>query len=141
MELPPPLSARNKKSFAYITVKDRLPSIVTRIVDFLARNRGNYAKEYGDEAENECKSCIAAMDKLRYEIGRDKPILLLTDNHTDDVHLWNECLQKELDRGKPLELKSSKHLQHIDPFIEMKQYNFILSSKAIDVILAQLNTD
>lgn len=39
------------------------------------------------------------MDKLRYEIARDKPILLLNDNHTDDVHLWNECLQKEMDQG------------------------------------------
>ncbi|CAM4794250.1 unnamed protein product [Rotaria magnacalcarata] len=108
MELPAPLSASNEKSFAYATVKDRLPSIVTRVVDFLARNRGHYAKEYGDEGENECKSCIAAMGKLRYEIGRNKPILLLTDNHTDDVHLWNECLQKELDQGKSLELKIHK---------------------------------
>lgn len=34
-----------------------------------------------------------------------------------------------------------KHLQHIDPFIELKQNNFYSSSKAIDVLLAQLNTD
>jgi hypothetical protein len=33
------------------------------------------------------------------------------------------------------------HLQHIDPFIEMKQNTFYLSSKAIDVLLSQLNTD
>jgi hypothetical protein len=33
------------------------------------------------------------------------------------------------------------HLQDMDPFIEMKQNNFYLSSKAIDVLLAQLNID
>jgi hypothetical protein len=27
---------------------------------------------------------------------------LLSDNHTDDLHLWNECLQKELDAGHRL---------------------------------------
>jgi len=27
---------------------------------------------------------------------------LLNDNHTDDVQLWNDCLQKEVDLGKPL---------------------------------------
>jgi hypothetical protein len=36
------------RSFAYETIKDRLPLIVTRIVDFLARHRANIAKEYGD---------------------------------------------------------------------------------------------
>jgi len=35
----------------------------------------------------------------------------------------------------------SKHLQHIDPFIEMKQNNFYTSTKAIDVLVAQLNID
>lgn len=34
-----------------------------------------------------------------------------------------------------------KHLQELDPFAEMKQGNFFGSSKAIDVLLAQLNTD
>lgn len=53
------------------------------------------------EGESECKSCIGAMDKLRYEIARDKPLSLFIDNHTEDVQLWNDCLQKELDQGKP----------------------------------------
>lgn len=65
--LPPPLSAKNEKyvsgclfvidlfsvllrhrSFAYETIKDRLPLIVTRIVDFLARHRATIAQEHGE---------------------------------------------------------------------------------------------
>ncbi|CAF0753646.1 unnamed protein product [Adineta steineri] len=161
MALPPPLSAKDEKSFAYETIKDRLPLIVTRIVDFLARHRTNFAKQYGEDAENECKSCISAMDKLRYEIARDKPILLLNDNHTDDIHIWNEYLQKEMDQGKVISWFQSNwllvecymyrkiaeafnltaHLQHVDPFIEMKQHAFHSSAQAIDVVLAQLNID
>jgi hypothetical protein len=66
MALPPSLSAKDEKyviyfsniyfiqinlfnrSFAYVTIKDRLPLIVTRIVDFLARHRAKISKEYGD---------------------------------------------------------------------------------------------
>jgi hypothetical protein len=69
MALPPPLSATDEKyvsilvddyfirmnlltrSFAYETIKDRLPLIVTRIVDFLARHRANISKEYGDVSD------------------------------------------------------------------------------------------
>lgn len=66
--LPPPLSAKfekyvsigsinmsnhrisrlSRRSFAYETIKDRLPLIVTRIVDFLARKRANFAQEFGE---------------------------------------------------------------------------------------------
>lgn len=34
-----------------------------------------------------------------------------------------------------------KHLQSIDPFVEMKQRTFYSSHKAIDVLLGQLNVD
>jgi hypothetical protein len=36
------------RSFAYETIKDRLPIIVTRIVDFLARHRAKIGKELGE---------------------------------------------------------------------------------------------
>jgi hypothetical protein len=36
------------RSFAYETIKDRLPMIVTRIVDFLARHRATIAQEHGE---------------------------------------------------------------------------------------------
>ena len=63
--LPEPLSAKDEKyvdqclsqlieelllshrSFAYETIKDRLPVIVTRVVDFLARHRGRIVDEFG----------------------------------------------------------------------------------------------
>ncbi|CAF1444116.1 unnamed protein product [Adineta ricciae] len=161
MAYPPPLSAKDEKSFAYETIKDRLPLIVTKIVDFLARHRSSIAKQYGEVGENECKSCIGAMDKLRYEIARDKLISLLNDNHTDDLQIWNECLQKEIDQGKVLSwfqsswllvecymyrkiaeaFYSTKYLQHIDPFFELKQRTFYASVGAINVVLAQLNVD
>jgi hypothetical protein len=63
MALPPPLSAKDEKyviclflfelflsnrSFAYETIKDRLPIIVTRIVDYLARHRARISREFGE---------------------------------------------------------------------------------------------
>ena len=45
------------RSFAYETIKDRLPLIVTRIVDFLARHRGNVAKDHGDVSDRTVLWC------------------------------------------------------------------------------------
>lgn len=36
------------RSFAYITIKDRLPVILTKIIDTLSRNKENIAEIYGE---------------------------------------------------------------------------------------------
>lgn len=36
------------RSFAYITIKDRLPVILTKIIDTLCRNKENIAEIYGE---------------------------------------------------------------------------------------------
>lgn len=35
------------RSFAYLTVRDRLPTILTKVIDTLHRNKDNFFKEYG----------------------------------------------------------------------------------------------
>ncbi|CAF0830662.1 unnamed protein product [Didymodactylos carnosus] len=160
MSLPPPLSAKDKNSFAYETVKDRLPLIVTRIVDFLARHRSDILHDFGEDADRECKSCIGAMDKLRYEIARDKPIVLLGDQYPD-VEIWNRCLQDMRNKGQALSWFQSpwllvecymyrcimqafyltKHMNTTDPFYEMKQRSFLASENAAHTLLSQLDND
>uniref|UniRef100_A0A673H5L6 Uncharacterized protein n=1 Tax=Sinocyclocheilus rhinocerous TaxID=307959 RepID=A0A673H5L6_9TELE len=36
------------RSFAYLTVRDRLPTILTKVIDTLHRNKDNFFKEYGE---------------------------------------------------------------------------------------------
>lgn len=46
-ELPEPLSATNKASFAYKTIKDRLPVTITKVIDYIHRFRGELIERFG----------------------------------------------------------------------------------------------
>lgn len=35
------------RSFAYLTVKDRMPTILTKVIDTLHRNKDKFLEEYG----------------------------------------------------------------------------------------------
>jgi hypothetical protein len=45
-QLPEPLSASNKNSFAYKTIKDRLPVTITKVIDFIHRYRNELTERY-----------------------------------------------------------------------------------------------
>lgn len=36
------------RSFAYLTVKDRLPTILTKVIDTIHRNKNKFFEEYGE---------------------------------------------------------------------------------------------
>ncbi|XP_029453157.1 protein-glutamate O-methyltransferase isoform X2 [Rhinatrema bivittatum] len=92
MAVPCSLSAKFKGSFAYFTVKDRLPQILTRVIDTVHRNKSKFLEEYGEEGVEAEKKAIAAFSKLRNELQTDKAVLLLTDP-LPDTELWNQYLE------------------------------------------------
>ena len=55
--VPGPLSARNRSSFAYPTLKDRVPVIICKIIDTLYRNRNKRIPEH----QQQLKDCIEGM--------------------------------------------------------------------------------
>lgn len=89
----PSLSAKVVGSFAYLTVKDRLPTILTKVIDTIHRNKNKFFEEYGEEGIEAEKKAISFLSKLRNEIQTDKPILILTDG-LRDVDSWNQYLQR-----------------------------------------------
>ena len=95
--VPKSLSARDKDSFAYPTMKDRVPVIICKVVDLLYRNRNEMKLENPDEI----KQVIEGMSKLRYEIQTNKPLLPIGDGK-DDAAIWNTFLEKlkEEDNGQ-----------------------------------------
>jgi len=95
---PKPLSPSNKNSFAYPTMKDRVPVIICKVVDLLYRNRSEYNMKQPDDL----KAVIEDMSKLRYELLTNKPLLPITDDSTD-AKVWNEFLsflKEESDDGQ-----------------------------------------
>ncbi|XP_051952062.1 damage-control phosphatase ARMT1 isoform X1 [Xyrauchen texanus] len=93
---PQSLSAKFEGSFAYLTVRDRLPTILTKVIDTLHRNKDNFFKEYGGTGVQAEKRAISFLSKLRNELQTDKPVLALTDN-VKDTEAWNQYMQRQQD--------------------------------------------
>ncbi|XP_054857650.1 damage-control phosphatase ARMT1 isoform X2 [Eublepharis macularius] len=105
--LPVPLSGKFKGSFAYDTIKDRLPQILTRVIDTLHRHRNEFFEEHGEKGIEAEKKAIAYLSKLRNELQTDKLLIPLNDN-LPDTALWNQYLeyQQNLSYGPPSWFKS-----------------------------------
>lgn len=92
--VPPSLSAKVVGSFAYLTVRDRMPTILTKVVDTIHRNKNKFFEEYGEEGIQAEKQTIGLLSKLRNELQTDKPVLALADS-LPDAESWNQYLQRQ----------------------------------------------
>lgn len=92
--VPPSLSARVVGSFAYLTIRDRLPTILTKVVDTIHRNKNKFFEEYGEAGIQAEKQAISLLSKLRNELQTDKPVLALTDC-LPDTDSWNQYLERQ----------------------------------------------
>ncbi|KAK8745668.1 hypothetical protein OTU49_000307 [Cherax quadricarinatus] len=98
MPQPQPLSASHIGSFAYLTVKDRLPVILTRVVDYLYREKDSLGNNYGKAAREDCKKVIGRCSQLKNEMQTNKDLLPLQAHPDpsypyDDANIWNRYLE------------------------------------------------
>ncbi|KAG9283011.1 protein-glutamate O-methyltransferase [Astyanax mexicanus] len=93
---PQSLSAKFEGSFAYLTVRDRLPTILTKVIDTIHRNKNSFFEEHGEEGVSAEKRAISFLSKLRNELQTDKPVLPLTDE-AEDAAAWNEYIHRQQD--------------------------------------------
>ncbi|XP_071164491.1 damage-control phosphatase ARMT1-like [Mytilus edulis] len=101
MDVPPPLSAADKNSFAYPTIKERLPVILAKIADTLYRTRDKIKSQYQEDVSEELKSIIGSCSKLRNEVQTNKVAVPLQDSR-NDTQVWNRYLQAATEReGSP----------------------------------------
>ncbi|XP_043593471.1 damage-control phosphatase ARMT1-like [Bombus pyrosoma] len=152
------LSGIYKRSFAYITIKDRLPVILTKIIDTLSRNKENIAEIYGEDATEEIKQITGFISKLKNEIATNKtlkPLQLLPDSKDNDAEEWNKYLIKrtEIEEGTPTWFNTSwlycecymyralaqefallKSMKSYDPFEQQKQSAFTNSLASIEAL-------
>ncbi|XP_071799411.1 damage-control phosphatase ARMT1-like [Asterias amurensis] len=156
--LPPRLSARFEGSFAYLTIKDRLPVITTKVVNTVYTYRIEAAQLHGQDGATDCKDIVAKLSKFRNELQTDKAILPLQPDGEDDIEIWERCLEEETkaNGGTPASwftspwlyvecymyrrivniIRQSNHLRKFDPFSEQKKAALKQSQEAL-VILAE----
>ncbi|CAH1179474.1 unnamed protein product [Phaedon cochleariae] len=88
------LSGFYKRSFAFYTIKNRMPVIITSLLDNLARNKLKLAEKYEEEAKEEIKTVIGQLSKLKYEIQTNKPLKLLS-SQAADAKIYNEYITRQ----------------------------------------------
>ncbi|XP_029055045.2 damage-control phosphatase ARMT1-like [Osmia bicornis bicornis] len=156
------LSGIYKRSFAYVTNKDRLPIILTKIIDNLSRNKESITQKYGknatEEIKQEIKQIVGFISKLKNEITTNKtlkPIPLLPNGENNDAEEWNKYLIKrtEIEGGTPTWFNTiwlygecymyrilvqkfllMKYLHNYDPFEQQKQSAFVDSLTSIEFL-------
>ncbi|KAL1518126.1 hypothetical protein ABEB36_001798 [Hypothenemus hampei] len=88
------LSAFYKRSFAYHTVKNRMPIILTQLIDMLSRNKEMITQQFGGDASEDLKTVIGEISKLKYEIQTNKPLAKL-QTQDEDIKLYNNHIDKQ----------------------------------------------
>ncbi|CAD5224779.1 unnamed protein product [Bursaphelenchus okinawaensis] len=101
MSLPKPGSGAERGSFAYNSIKDRWPRILTKIIDQLHQKHDYMVKTYGETGNSDVKDVIHQISRLRYLIATDKPLEYL-DTEENDKAVWNDAIdsfKKKLGEG------------------------------------------
>ncbi|KAM3717378.1 Damage-control phosphatase ARMT1 [Dirofilaria immitis] len=91
--IPPALTGSKKGTFAFLTVRDRWPKIIGKIVDQVYRYRHAHIAVHGEEGEKDIKSVLSQLSELSHFVSTDKPLQNLSD-HGEKVNIWNEELRE-----------------------------------------------
>uniref|UniRef100_A0A1I8PET3 Sugar phosphate phosphatase n=2 Tax=Stomoxys calcitrans TaxID=35570 RepID=A0A1I8PET3_STOCA len=87
------LSGRYKRSFAYYTLRERLPVILTNIIDSLTKEKDEIAEKYeGEKTREEIKTVVGHISKLKYQLQTDKPFEKFLGIE-QDKEMWNIFLE------------------------------------------------
>lgn len=96
-----PLAAKYKKSFAYPSMKDRCPVIITKIADYLCRDKQTIIDCYGEGVEEEIKTTIGEISQLKNQLQTGKPFEEFCSPDPDSG-IWNSHLKELQEKGVPL---------------------------------------
>ncbi|XP_065085224.1 damage-control phosphatase ARMT1-like [Ochlerotatus camptorhynchus] len=86
-----PLKAQYKQGFAYYTMKERLPVILTQVIDQLSKDKEEVVQHFGEDAREELKQAIGEISKLKYELQTDKEFRPIASELGDD-QVWNDFI-------------------------------------------------
>lgn len=140
----------DRTSFAYKSAQERWPVILAQVVDDVHRRLSSYdeSDSAGAEAVAEGKAIISAVDKLKYDESRDRPLEPLDESCGSDVAAYNEELailgdettwfnvpwlfsECYLYRRLRILFQKTRHWQSYDPFARSKDSTFRSSRAAV----------
>ncbi|KAF1755379.1 hypothetical protein GCK72_021948 [Caenorhabditis remanei] len=136
--LAPKLIGKKEGTFAYFTVRDRWPKIVTSLVDQLARRRAELIEQYGNGVERDIADILEKFAKLRYEIMTDKALCNLCEDRLDG-RKWREMLNDMRTGIMPNDTEELTYFKGPWLFVECFLYRYIYSAFNITNHLGQMD--
>lgn len=158
-----PLSGVYKRSYAYVSIKDRMPVILTKIIDTFCQKKNEIIYRYGQDAAKDIKDIIGFISQLKNEIVTNKtlkPMRLNTKAIINDAEEWNIYLENKthiegeiptwfnttwlycetyMYRVLAQEIGLTNSIQSYDPFEHIKQAVFINFIESMDILASYVN--
>jgi uncharacterized protein with ATP-grasp and redox domains len=95
--IPRALSAKYKTDFAYPSVKDRLPVILTKVIDTVFRLKNDVGRIHGQAGLDDLRQIISQLSQLKNRVQTNKPLVALSDR-LPDCAVWDQYLSDEQTR-------------------------------------------
>lgn len=92
----PKYNNRDSLSFAYPSVRERWPAIITQIIDDVHRTISDLPSELNDRIP-EGKTILNSLAALKYEMQHNRQLTPLEDDGYNDIKLYNEELQQRIE--------------------------------------------
>ncbi|XP_004534804.1 protein-glutamate O-methyltransferase isoform X2 [Ceratitis capitata] len=88
------LSAQYKQSFAYKTMRNRLPAILENIIENITKDAENIIAEFGEETRKEIYDVADRILKLKFKLENDY-VMKTFKGEARDKKLWNDFLNQQ----------------------------------------------
>lgn len=85
------MSGQYKRSYAYYTIRNHLPVILTKVIDLITKEKSELVAQFGENAREELKIIIGLISRLKYELQTDKPFDSFTGDEPDR-EMWNNFI-------------------------------------------------
>ncbi|ALC38266.1 CG11474 [Drosophila busckii] len=121
------LSGRFKQSFAYVTLRSRMPGIMLQVIQTLQSKQPELVQEYGEEVEKDLRVIIESVERLKRELSRDTQFTLFHGNEPDKLE-WNAFLS-ELPHPKRSYFRAC--WMHAECYLYRRLYSFFENSRLL----------
>ncbi|XP_064542688.1 damage-control phosphatase ARMT1 isoform X2 [Drosophila montana] len=118
------MSGQFKRSYAYYTLRNLLPVVLTRVIDSLTRDKGELVAQFGEHAREELKIIIGLISRLKYELQTDKPFQKFTGDEPDRDS-WNNFISHLSNEGRTF---YQACWMHTECYMYRKLYSFVENS-------------
>lgn len=139
------MSAKFEGTFAYVTLKERMPKILTQVIDTVHREEASMNEKYGEAGTEDVKTVLSTLSELRYNLMTNKVMEGIEEGK--DVSEWRAVFKRYREnlKGKEPEwfnvswlfaecymyrkiaesFQKSAFMKEFDPFQKQKETSFV----------------